>query len=523
MTNLTYRRPLKVFVAIVLLIFTASCLVYRPRELPRDQPILLNPNRIIILHQDGSAWIVNNPEISEQQLRGNLSPVPYFVTTGSAAKSKKAEEVHLYVSADASLEGNESGRFSLAIQAIEKIEVYDVALGRTLFSWSAGGAAAFGAVFLFIALTKDSCPFVYAWDGQAYDFIGEIYSGAIYAQLERHDYLPLHSLVVADGEYRVRITNEVREIQHTNLIELLMVDHPPDMAVLIDKTGAPHTLANPWTPVTAVSLDGRSIAAVLAARDGDAYFARDDSADAPLMDGAILTFPRPQGAMTGKLVIHGKNSFWLDYIYGQFLDLFGDALPRWRETQLTVPSSQLHRWMEDQGLPLQVYLETGEGWEPVGTYDIIGPMAYKDDVVMIDLSRAHADTVRVKLEYGHLFWELDYVAMDFTPDFPLEVVTLPIVSATDQLGNDVAPFIISDDTLYHIQAHIGDQMDLTFASPPIPEGVARTTILHSKGHYEILRDPSGRPDRRYLETFRQPGRFIQFSNLRLKEALAQLE
>ena len=37
----------------------------------------------------------------------------------------------------------------------------------------------------------------------------------------------------------------------------------------------------------------------------------------------ILTFDKPLDQDTGKLVIKGKNSFWLDYIHGQFSELFG--------------------------------------------------------------------------------------------------------------------------------------------------------------------------------------------------------
>ena len=51
------------------------------------------------------------------------------------------------------------------------------------------------------------------------------------------------------------------------------------------------------------------------------------------MDAVILTFDRPVNKDNGKLVVKGKNSFWLDYIHGQFSELFGDRFDAWKEKQ----------------------------------------------------------------------------------------------------------------------------------------------------------------------------------------------
>ena len=39
--------------------------------------------------------------------------------------------------------------------------------------------------------------------------------------------------------------------------------------------------------------------------------------------------PQATGARSAKLILRAKNSFWLDYLYGQFQDLFGDGLESW--------------------------------------------------------------------------------------------------------------------------------------------------------------------------------------------------
>src|SRR5690349_11293101 len=45
-----------------------------------------------------------------------------------------------------------------------------------------------------IAATKQSCPFVYSWDGEKYWFDAEPYGGAITSGLERDDYSELEHL-----------------------------------------------------------------------------------------------------------------------------------------------------------------------------------------------------------------------------------------------------------------------------------------------------------------------------------------
>ena len=94
-----------------------------------------------------------------------------------------------------------------------------------------------------------SCPYVYSFDGEDYTLEGEIYSGAILPVLERDDYLRLSAIRPSDDRYRVRMTNELYEIQRTNLVELIVCDHPPHTEVLFDKHGIAHTISAPTAPV----------------------------------------------------------------------------------------------------------------------------------------------------------------------------------------------------------------------------------------------------------------------------------
>ena len=71
-----------------------------------------------------------------------------------------------------------------------------------------------------------------------------------------------------------------------------------------------------------------------------------------------------------------------------------------------------------------------------------------------------------------------------------------------------------DDKKYYIQPNIGNKALLTFQVPNQSEGTKRSFILHSKGHYEILKEIGGKPDIAFLKGFLKPGAFSQFSKTR---------
>ena len=128
----------------------------------------------------------------------------------------------------------------------------------------------------------------------------------------------------------------------------------------------------------------------------------------------------------------------------------------------------------------------------------------------INLNGIDSDTVKLKLGYGFLFWEIDYAGMDFTLNEPFSAVTVPIKNATDEKNIDLSGLLNSADNKYYIQREIGNESLLTYTLPEWSED-ARTLILHTRGYYHIQRKQTGKPDRQFLRSFRKPGRFPTFS------------
>lgn len=358
--------------------------------------------------------------------------------------------------------------------------------------------------------TKKSCPFVYAYDSTSTRLEGEIYSGAIYPPIERDDYLYLPHLRDVDGQYRLRLTNEVREIQHTNLAELWVIDHPEGVRTFVDKYGHIHSSANPVAPASAVSLEGEDALWLLRHEDGRPYDSRIRK-DGALVDGLILRFPCPEGAQRAKLLIRAKNSFWLDYTLSAFYAHFGNTYDAWVEQQKTAEAEKLLTWSREQHLPLAVHVRRENDWKPQDYFNIAGPLAMRYDVLALPVHPTPDGYVEVKLEFGRHFWEVDWVAIDFGSDLALKRTVVPLQEAHDGDGTSVRSALMRTDDQYHSMESIGDKAELVFAVPEKGDDLHRSVFLHSRGHYEILYTPTGAPDLPFVAGFRKPGRFTEFA------------
>ena len=507
-----------------LLNFASGCYYYKvvsQKETPAE--VILQHQEdadFIMLHFGEQVWEFTDIELREDTLLGKISNFrghDYYKTTradqvnryrhrmGRATdESDVLNEVHITIYEYIHLGENE---ISIPMESIEKIEIYNPAIGATVgtffFSGLGIAAVAFGVFMLILIMT--SCPFVYVFDGMDFAFSGEIYPGAIFPPLERHDYLPLHLLEQDNGSYRIRISNEVHEIQHTNLAELICVDHPCGTEIYIDKYGEVYGCQDIQSPVSAMNLKGKNILPEILERDSLLYTGEDPAKAMDLTDGTVMEFERPSGKNQARVIIKAKNSYWLDYVFDRFHELFGARYDTYMSKQAELDDEILKKRMLDHQLPASLFIERDGDWEFLDYFNLAGPIILRDDVLAIDLSGMDTGPIRIKLEYGTYFWELDYVGMDFTMDQDFTTRVLPVESAVDRNNEDVRDLLVKDDELYYVQPEIGDRAELVFAAPPPQDDLERSVFLHSKGHYKILRANPGKPQVRTLKFIRKHG------------------
>ena len=363
------------------------------------------------------------------------------------------------------------------------------------------------------AATKESCPFIYSWDGTHYVFEAEPYGGAISQGLERDDYGVLPTVRDVGGAYRLLVTNEVNETQMTNLFELWAVDHARGLRIVPDEWGGLHTIARPVPPSSALDQTGKDLLPWLSADDRRIWepLPVPDSAGG-LRDVVVLTFPRPAGAVRGKLVARVGTGLWGSHMIRSLLELRGNAVDDWY-ARLDADSSEVNRvraWAVKEalyGLPLQV--EEQGGWQVRGVVPGSGPFLAAERVIPLDLGAVRGDSVRIRLAVPRGFWALNAFAMDYSADQPMTVDTIAPRAASDSA---VLAAVTAADTSYYAMPHNGDRATLEFAAPPVPAGRTRTVVLHSRGWYRLHLTPAGPPDtamaRRVLEV---PGAVVQYS------------
>lgn len=512
------KKIISLISIILIALLLNYCAFYKKIDVPVKEVEQIK-NKAIMLHWDNT----DAPDMYLLRVQLGNGKIQGLVQTDSRYWKSKKNRIHLYLDSSVAVPDSLPSEITIPLASITKIEAYDVDTAVTVIY--ALGAIAISTfvtyMIIMIVITliegiekvelKESCPFIYTYNGESYEFIGEIYSGAIFPQLERHDYLLLPSIKSVDNEYWIKMSNKVHEIQYTNIAELLVFDHSPGSDVLVDKYGTPHILTNPQSPRSAINYKGDTVLNSISEVDSINYLSTVIDRDEDIFDGIILNFERPQNIDSAKLVIRAKNSFWLDYVAGQFYNLFGEKYNNWYEKQKTVPENDLRRRSLDRGIPLLIYLEKDGEWIFEDYYHIIGSMAEKNDIISLDITDIEEEEINVKLEFGCLFWEIDYVAMDFSPDIPITEKTITLKSALDQNDQDVSQLLMNNDDKYQVMYNVGDDVTLKFPAPEIMDNKTRTVILHSKGHYQVIRNPMGLPDISYLKTFREPSKFVEYS------------
>lgn len=526
-----YRSAISTVLIFSLLHLTFSCNYYRVNTVEDNASQFtkineaINSNKYFIVSNPSQRLLATNLVLSRDSLMMTLQDIPPSVQQTYEEVREETRRYKTYKGGKQILnevrivlnDGStlSRGAYSVPLSSINRVDVIDRNSGKTIASHVLGtlGVIAGAMVILgvIVILTKSSCPFVYTHDGKGYALAGETFGGAIFAPVERDDYLPLPGFTPVDGNYRLKIENELKERQYINLAQLVLVQHNTNSTALMDRSGNIHTVTSPQAPVTAITEDKQDYRHELLERDNHMFLFNEGAPD-KLKSELILAFTKNEATEDGKLVLNLKNSLWLDYIYGEFTKLFGSYYNSWATKQKSEPREKLNQWFFDQELPLKVYVKKNKVWEFVDYVDLIGPLAAARDVVvpLKQLSAIEGDRLEVKVESGFMFWELDYVGLDLSENEPVRVQHALSSSALTDKGENVSGLLAENDAHYLQQLQIGDRVELNFKAPA-PGEQKVSVFLHTRGYYEHIREYEGLPDMVELLSFKKPGKFTSFS------------
>lgn len=420
-------------------------------------------------------------------------------------KNRKEEYVLFFLNGNFAQGLNESAHITLPFSRVNRSVVYKYNRQNIIAPYLTGFTTPVG--FVILTASTGAGPVIYTEEGDNLNPQGQVYVGAMQPGMERSDWLPLEPLLAVKGAYNLRFVNESQENNHTDLVELLAVDHPEGSRVLFDKYGRAHTLLYPESPVRATDLQGRNVFPLISQEDEKCYTGDQMNTHPRATDGIVLTFRRPENLRAASLVLRAKNSNWLDPMMSVMRDNGGEA--------------NLDNQAANPNLPLTVWLETApDRWEKVDFFHLAGANSMRCDVLPLDLSRVRGDEFRVKLTTGFLFWEIDYVALDAASPMPVQQKVLPMTAAIDQNGHDLRMVLQSNDGTYYEQTAPGDEVRISFTAPAEypADGMERSFFLHTRGHYTAApAQASGEPALRRFRQFAQTRALPKYSREQLEK------
>ncbi len=408
---------------------------------------------------------------------------------------------------------------SVPIADVESVWVKKIDAGKTFFTVMGIGLVVAGVGFLLYMLTKESCPFVYSFDGEQYVFDAEPYGGAICPGLKRVEWCGLEHLREVDGDYRLLLTNEVDETQYTDELELWVVDHPHEVQVAPGILGRMHTIAEPVVPVRAYDQDGRDLTRYVCENDWLFWQSRNSEKDPArieqLRDELRFEFPKPRNAGKAKLIFNGCNTLWGSQMLKRYLELYGSRVSAWYDEVKNLGPAfyqMTKTHISEELYALQLKVETDNGWQ---FKDFIlggGPFVSEDRVYPLDLENVPGDTLRIKLSPPALFWKINYIAVDYSEDVPVQVTKLKAVRAEDHTGRDVGELLSATDNRYLAMPDFGDSAELVFRAPARQPGLQRSFVLKASGYYDIHLKAEGEPQHELLHRIHsEPGFIVQYA------------
>jgi len=504
-----FRRVTSVIAIVALLAQTIGCAVHSSRRLSGSDLLSAGTTTTI-----KSIVLVDGTEV-EFGAGGAM----YFPSTQTISGYPKGHEPRTF------WKNRERGVAEEGEMAVYSVD--DVLYARVeTVNVGASIAATLGITLLVMAAiigvaiaTKESCPFVYAWDGERFVFDAEPLGGSVSRGLERADLSRLEHLKPLQNEYRLRVRNEVPEIQYLDDMKLVVVDHAPGRHIVSDLTGTLYAVEDATAPASAVDENGRDLLPFFRATDGVAWqtkLPKDDTwKGAPRRHEITLRFDKPAGANEARMVVNAGTALWGSNMIREMLQMRGDGVGRWHESidRGGPAMEELTRFNEREELYfLKFYVRrhgewTFGGWIPGG-----GPFITEDRVIPIDLSGVDGDAVEIRMMPPKGFWTFDYMAVEFGAGETVTGTPVPLRKATTSEGTDILGLLAARDGRRYVMREMGDDAALVFDAPAPVAGMERTVFLETFGYYEIQIDET-QPEKTALieRMLATPGAIVDYA------------
>jgi len=382
-----------------------------------------------------------------------------------------------------------------------------------------------GVVGLIIAAAKQSCPFIYSFDGDKYVFDAEPLGGATTKGLERTEYSKMDYLKRVENSYKILVRNEVEETQFIDELSLLAIKHDEDKEVIPDLNGNFYQIKNPVTPVSAEDEKGLNLKKAVSVDDNLYWQTKlpvdSNSISQNYRHELTFTFPKPNNKTSAKLIANIGTSLWGSRMIREMLQLYGNYIDNYYEKidEQGSEYKQMMNFIETEELyKLKYYTKNGDDWKFQGFINGSGPLVSEARVYDLDLSNIKGDSVTIKINPPFGFWTVDYLAIQYDEFTTPQIETIILETAINQEGIDLKELIKAKDNNYCTMPKVGDYFEATYREAENNTDSKTTYYLKSSGYYEIHLDKSLPFQFITLNKFvLDPGFIVKYANERYRE------
>ena len=339
---------------------------------------------------------------------------------------------------------------------------------------------------------SQTCPFVYSYDGEDYHFEHEPVPYSVMKSFETISYGTLRELLPVDGQYHVRISEELESETFVNGFSLFAIDYLADgyaKEVFVDIFGTPHTIRNRIAPKTFVDSAGKS-------------WLDDVTTKGPLVSSDISMFEQGKYTESYEAIFdrpedsNGKAKFMVSTKVTKMVDGFG----KWFYDQI---DGQNNVWWFEKAIEsspyfgkiieainmtsLEVDLWDGSKWVNQGQIQG-GSHLLEEFLIPLDLSiiNGETDEIKVRLTGGAGFFQIGQISIDFSQDEIANIQRLNLDSALYNGAEEVGQIIDDLNNEQRVKLQKGDNIDLYYNIPNVDEGLRRGFVVEFKGYFHSV-------------------------------------
>ncbi len=332
----------------------------------------------------------------------------------------------------------------------------------------------------------ESCPFIYAWDGEKYKLQGEAFGVALGRKMEYETCTLLPDLQPENGFANVKLSNERPESHFFNRIKLVSAQADLNAKVFVDVNNRLWQCRDLTMPAEALC-NNKNILKELS-RDDDVYWRSDLSSanyENNFEDKVFVTFPYFVREDTASLIVSAINTDISWVVFKKLQSILGtDYINFLISTEndpeiINILKNILYR------SSLKIDLWVNNNWKEIGK---ILPEANRvkfKKLLRIPVPVNCTDSLRIRLRCQTDVWRLDAVLMDETGAHMLKTKKCELVNAIKNQVSVIPEIKKIDENYTNILT--GESVSLKFKAPGSRRAKKNVFALFAEGFlYELI-------------------------------------